>query len=108
MLCLCNNCTIICLCKKWIDDEATNDIKLENPLSILPDPYNDSTWYDKEHKVYGKWRPFQLAFVLMNLQSMADKENPEREIVDLIWFPTGGGKTEAYLIICHIQSLLDD
>ena len=83
--------------QKWTDDEETNDIKLENPLSILPDPYNDSTWYDKEHKVYGKWRPFQLAFVLMNLQSMADKENPEREIVDLIWFPTGGGKKEAYL-----------
>ena len=73
--------------QKWTDDEVANDIKLENPLSILPDPYNDSTWYDKEHKVYGKWRPFQIAFVLMNLQSMADKENPEREIVDLIWFP---------------------
>ena len=83
--------------QKWIDDESTNDIKLENPLDILPDPYDYSTWYDKGHKVYGKWRPFQLAFVLMNLQSMADRENPEREMVDLIWFPTGGGKTEAYL-----------
>ena len=83
--------------QKWVDDPSTNDIRLENPLSCLPDAYDDSTWYDKEHKVYGKWRPFQLAFVLMNLQSMVDRNNPEREIVDLIWFPTGGGKTEAYL-----------
>ena len=66
-------------------------------LIRLPDPYDDSSWYDKEHKIYGKWRPFQLAFVLMNLESMADRRSPERGIVDLIWFPTGGGKTEAYL-----------
>jgi hypothetical protein len=44
-----------------------------------------------------KWRPFQLAFVLLNLVGMTEKENPEREIVDLLFFPTGGGKTEAYL-----------
>ncbi len=44
-----------------------------------------------------KWRPFQLAFVLLNLAGMTEKENPEREIVDLLFFPTGGGKTEAYL-----------
>jgi hypothetical protein len=43
------------------------------------------------------WRPFQLAFVLLNLAGLTDKENPEREIVDLLFFPTGGGKTEAYL-----------
>lgn len=44
-----------------------------------------------------RWRPFQLAFVLLNLVGMTDKMSAEREIVDLLFFPTGGGKTEAYL-----------
>jgi hypothetical protein len=42
------------------------------------------------------WRPFQLAFILLNLPGLADKTDPDREIVDLLFFPTGGGKTEAY------------
>lgn len=44
-----------------------------------------------------RWRPFQLAFLLMNLRGLAQPTNREREIVDLLFFPTGGGKTEAYL-----------
>lgn len=44
-----------------------------------------------------KWRPFQLAFLLVNLRGLADPAHGDRERVDLLFFPTGGGKTEAYL-----------
>jgi hypothetical protein len=43
------------------------------------------------------WRPFQLAFILLNLAGLQDPLHPDRELVDLLFFPTGGGKTEAYL-----------
>ena len=43
------------------------------------------------------WRPFQLAYVLMSLRGVADPLHDDRETVDLLFFPTGGGKTEAYL-----------
>ena len=43
------------------------------------------------------WRPFQLGFMLLALESAIDADHPDRAVMDLLWFPTGGGKTEAYL-----------
>lgn len=78
------------------EDNGTGDIKLVEQYKGLPLLENKSTWYGDIDK-YGRWRPFQLAFILMNLKSMTDKSCSQRKDVDLIWFPTGGGKTEAYL-----------
>jgi hypothetical protein len=43
------------------------------------------------------WRPFQLAFLLLSLPGIDDAGHDDRDVVDLLFFPTGGGKTEAYL-----------
>ena len=51
----------------------------------------------KEAEEEPRWRPFQLAFLLTVMESTIREENAFRDVLDLIWFPTGGGKTEAYL-----------
>jgi hypothetical protein len=53
-----------------------------------------------------QWRPFQLAFLLMNMVGIANPEDDDREIVDLLFFPTGGGKTEAYLGLAALTLVL--
>ncbi|MGA7520900.1 MAG: helicase-related protein [Acidobacteriaceae bacterium] len=70
--------------RSW--QSGPDGLKLESPF-IEPS-------YDDANR---KWYPFQLAFILMNLAPMNDFRDPDRQTVDLIWFPTGGGKTEAYL-----------
>ena len=70
--------------RSWVN--TSEGLEIERPF--------DRPSYDDPER---KWRPFQLAFILMNLKAIADPGCPERDLVDVIWFPTGGGKTEAYL-----------
>lgn len=55
--------------------------------------------WDPERSKRGplRWRPFQLGFLLLALDSTCHPKSDDRSVMDLLWFPTGGGKTEAYL-----------
>jgi len=67
-------------------------------------PYNDLNFF-KEYDFSSlgfepKYRPFQLAFLLLSIKGITELQSDDRKnVVDLIWFPTGGGKTEAYLAV---------
>lgn len=67
-------------------------------------PYNDLKFFSEyDYSRLGfepKYRPFQLAFLLLSIKGITEPQSDDRKnIVDLIWFPTGGGKTEAYLAV---------
>ncbi|MEU6891128.1 helicase-related protein [Streptomyces sp. NPDC046557] len=76
-------------------DQAGERRSRRDPVAADPAPDPESTW-----------RPFQLAFFLLALDGVADPRHPDRGMTDLIWFPTGGGKTEAYLLLAAFVMVL--
>jgi len=103
--------------------EAGLTLICEDEQRPMPSGFaNRAMWQQRVHSLYARanrrkaspvmeeidvpknrsWRPFQLAFILLNLPSLTNLDHPERTggdqaIADLLWYPTGGGKTEAYL-----------
>jgi hypothetical protein len=112
------NCQITCDRIQAGIDLLQTDSKVTEAFRFM----NLAMWQQRIHSIYAEnkrrgeasewdnidipknrtWRPFQLAFILLNLPSITELDHPDRchptdAIADLLWFPTGGGKTEAYL-----------
>jgi hypothetical protein len=112
------NCQITCDRIQAGIDLLQTDSKATEAFRFM----NLAMWQQRIHSIYAEnkrrgeasewdnidipknrtWRPFQLAFILLNLPSITELDHPDRchptdAIADLLWFPTGGGKTEAYL-----------
>ena len=80
---------------------------VENKQLLFSRSFEETTFDEIKLKdAKNSWRAFQIAFILLSLESFVDEKSDLREIVDLIWFPTGGGKTEAYLGVAAFQILL--
>ena len=80
------------------DDQALESFRLANKAMAMQAKKRQSIASGKpENAIIPEWRPFQLAFLLMNLEGVVHPESADRSTVDLLFFPTGGGKTEAYL-----------
>ena len=61
-------------------------------------------WIKKDSKQSDMhYRPFQIAFILMSIESILNKTSTYRDVCDLLWVPTGAGKTEAYLVLVAID-----
>ena len=94
------------------DDKALKAFKLTNEAILFQqlrgsikkksleetnNGYDLPNFNDYDSSKIGNWRPFQIAFLLTSIKSSVLLEDDKREDVELIFFPTGGGKTEAYL-----------
>jgi len=80
--------------RKIIYDAASRSVIPVVPFKSPAELLNQRV---EEGQMFGTWRAFQIAFLMMSIEGVSLPSSADRETVDLIWFPTGGGKTEAYL-----------
>lgn len=67
-------------------------------MALMNEEIKDESEFEDKKGAH-PWYPFQLFYLLMIIPDFATKNSPYKDVVDLLWFPTGGGKTEAYLAV---------
>ena len=85
------------LCLLRTEPQAAEAFRMANQAMLMQMRQTDVLRGSARDDAAYRWRPFQLAFLLTTIKSAIQDEDAHRDLVDLIWFPTGGGKTEAYL-----------
>lgn len=76
-------------------DFLIDDKKARAAFCFMNAVMNDKRRNEKDENL--KWFEFQMAFILQGIRGVAGESKEERDFADVLWFPTGGGKTEAYL-----------
>lgn len=82
-------------------EELNKNVKLQRAFQLANLAMHLQHSWDSSKSQYGplRWRPFQLGFLLLSAPSAVGRSHQHRSVMDLLWFPTGGGKTEAYLAL---------
>lgn len=86
-------------------DRFCNGIKVINNFGIVREAFSlMNQTFSNSAKNYDSWRLFQIVFIVSLIPDICTSEYSESELgptkiddVDLLYFPTGGGKTEAFL-----------
>ena len=88
-----------CFANRAIDLQRRWQADTSDPHHVVPD--DESSGREPHGNGNGGliYHPFQLAFILTTLESALNKDSKDRDVCDLLWVPTGTGKTEAYLAV---------
>lgn len=92
---LANRAMLMSMCHHARVTGADREDRLQGPFDLGSAETGPIDYFSNKKAT---WRPFQLAFMLLLIPALIEEQHPDRELVDVIWFATGGGKTEAYLL----------
>ena len=80
------------------------DTELRRAFKLMNEAMQISARDEKGGYKFTAWRPFQIGFLYANLSACKQEST---DVVDIVWFTTGGGKTETYLGLILTAAFLD-
>jgi hypothetical protein len=97
---LANRAMLMSMCHYQRTSGASRDDGMQGPFEL---GQAETSSIDYFANTKAKWRPFQIAYLLQLMPSLCNDAHEDRDVVDVLWFATGGGKTEAYLLAAAFE-----